>query len=250
MTWNGPSEVVNPNGSAAIVFTCDHASNALPGAIPDLGLSAADMERHIAWDIGAGPITRYLARAFDAPAILCGTSRLVIDCNRQLHDPTLVPPSSDGTTVPANINLSPAARDERVRNYFLPYHAACRRVIEAQCSRGARPLFVAIHSMTDRMNGAFRPWEISLSSDRNREPTEKLLRALRAVPGLCVGDNQPYDMDPLQDYSTPEHALSRGLPYLQVELRQDLIGTAAGQERMARILAEAMAAAFGFEIFA
>lgn len=245
MNWTGPFEVVNPDGAAPVVFACDHASNALPPTLPDIGVSDTDMQRHIAWDIGAAAITCSLARSFDAAAILCGTSRLVIDCNRQLHDPGLIPEQSDGTPIPANVGLDAAARAARIRDYFLPYHAACRKVLDVRCGAGMKPLFIAVHSMTDSMKGIHRPWEISLSSDRNRESTDTLLAALRSVPGLCVGDNQPYNMDPAEDYSTPEHAQSRGLPYIQVEFRQDLVATPDGQLRYARIFAQALAAAFG-----
>jgi predicted N-formylglutamate amidohydrolase len=241
MNWIAPFDVFNPQGKTAVVIVCDHASNALPAEIGDLGVSAEDMRRHIAWDIGAASIARYLAKVLDAPAVLCGTSRLVIDCNRKLHDPTLIPPVSDGIIVPANEGLTNEQRQRRIAAYFHTYHAACRQVIESRCRTGDRPLFLSIHSMTEKMNGAaHRPWEISLSSNEDRRATAPVLAALREVPGLVVGDNEPYDMDPTQDYSTPEHALSRGLDYLQVEFRQDLVVDARGQETYAAIFAGAL----------
>jgi predicted N-formylglutamate amidohydrolase len=242
MNWTAPFDIVNPGGKTAIVIVCDHASNALPPEIGDLGVSAPDMQRHIAYDIGALPIARRLAEYFDAPAILCGTSRLVIDCNRQLGDPTLIPVTSDGTAVPANEGLTENDRQRRIDAYFHPYHHACRQVITTALEKGARPLFVSIHSMTERMNGIYRPWEISFSTNENRGATAPVLSALKKVHGLAVGDNEPYRLDPAEDYSTPEHALSRGLDYLQVEFRQDLVATAEGQERFARIFAEAIRA--------
>jgi predicted N-formylglutamate amidohydrolase len=240
MNWTGPFDIANPQGKAAIVIVCDHASNAVPPEIGELGVSLNDMQRHIAWDIGASPIARQLAQIFDAPAILCGTSRLVIDCNRKLDDPTLIPRTSDGTVIPANADLMPAQRLCRIDAYFQSYHDACRRIIADKLDRGERPLFLSIHSMTDRINGGHRPWEISLSSNENRKATDPVLAALRRVPGLVVGDNEPYDMDPVADYSTPEHALAHGLDYLQVEFRQDLVATAEGQARFAAILAQAI----------
>lgn len=240
MTWAGPYEIVNPEGRAAMTIICDHASNALPPELADLGVSPAGMQRHIAWDIGAAPIARYLAKAFDATAILCSTSRLVIDCNRQLSNPTLIPAVSDGTPIPANRDLQAAERSRRIAAYFTPYHDACRRVLDRKCGDGQRPLFISVHSMTERMNGVFRPWEISLSSNENRRATDAVLAALTAKLGLSAGDNQPYNMDPKEDYSTPEHALSRGLDYLQVEFRQDLVSTSSGQENYARIFADAV----------
>jgi len=240
MSWTAPFDIVNPMGKAALVIVCDHASNALPPEIGELGVGAEDMRRHIAWDIGAEAIARHLAEIFDAAAVLCGTSRLVIDCNRKIHDPTLIPTMSDGTIIPANKGLSPEHRQRRIEAYFQSYHQACRRMIEARCSRGERPLFLSVHSMTDQINGRHRPWEISLSSNENRRATAPVLAALRDVEGLAVGDNEPYDMDPQIDYSTPEHALSRGLDYLQVEFRQDLVETRRGQEDYGKIFAEAL----------
>jgi predicted N-formylglutamate amidohydrolase len=242
MNWAGPFEIVNATGRAPLVIACDHASNAVPPEIGPLGVSDADMQRHIAWDIGAASISRHLAKAFDAPAILCGTSRLVIDCNRQLRDPTLIPETSDGTPVPANKGLSPGQRAQRISAYFDRYHDACREILAARCATG-RPLFLSVHSMTDQMRGRSRPWEIALSSNENRRATDPALTALRQLDGIVVGDNEPYDMNTDEDYSTPEHALSRGLDYLQVEFRQDMVATPEGQKRFAEFFAPAVAAA-------
>ncbi|MFO0992326.1 MAG: N-formylglutamate amidohydrolase [Hyphomicrobiales bacterium] len=243
MNWTGPFEIVNAAGRAPLVIACDHASNAVPPEIGDLGVSDADMQRHIAWDIGAAAISRHLAKAFDAPAILCGTSRLVIDCNRQLRDPTLIPAISDGTPVPTNERLSLEQRAQRISAYFDSYHNACREILDARCGSGRRPLFLAVHSMTDRMKGKFRPWDIALSSNENRRATDPALVVLRQTDGIVVGDNEPYDMNVDEDYSTPEHALSRGLHYLQVEFRQDMVATPQGQRRFAEIFAPAVTAA-------
>ena len=243
MKWTGPFEVINATGRAPLVIACDHASNAVPPEIGSLDVSDADMRRHIAWDIGAAAITRHLSAAFDAPAILCGTSRLVIDCNRKPRDPTLIPLTSDGTAVPGNAGLAPEQRSHRISAYFDAYHDACRETIAARCAGGGRPLFLAVHSMTDRMKGKFRPWEIALSSNENRRATDPALALLRKIDGIVAGDNEPYDMNVDEDYSTPEHALSRGLDYLQVEFRQDLVATPAGQKRFAEIFAPAIAAA-------
>lgn len=243
MRWAGPFEIVNATGRAPLVIACDHASNDVPPDIGGLGVSDADMQRHIAWDIGAAAISRHLAKAFDAPAILCGTSRLVIDCNRQLRDPTLIPVVSDGAAVPANEGLSPEQRAQRISAYFDSYHDACRKILAARCAAGRRPLFLAVHSMTDRMRGTFRPWEISLSSNENRSATDPALAELRKLNGVVIGDNEPYDMNTDEDYSTPEHALTRGLDYLQVEFRQDVVATPEGQRRFAELFAPAVAAA-------
>jgi predicted N-formylglutamate amidohydrolase len=188
-------------------------------------------------------VAELVARRFDAPAVLCGTSRLVIDCNRHPDDVRAIPALCDGTVVPANEQLSPAERARRVALYFEPYHAAVTRIIEAAIGAGRRPIILSIHSMTPEMGGRFRPWQIAVSSGADRRLADPMLAALRRVPGITVGDNQPYDMDPAEDYSVPVHALSRDLLHLQIEFRQDEVSTADGIARWAAIFNDALAAA-------
>jgi len=232
-----PYRVLRPLGPSRFVLLCDHASNFVPAELHDLGLGREDLARHIAWDIGAAGVTEVLSEVFDAPAILCGTSRLVIDCNRQLSRADLVPPVSDGTVIPGNHDLSEAARNERIERWFNPYHDAVESVI---LDRGPETIVVSIHSMTDSLAGVARPWQISLSSNTERSLTDRVLASLRAPGDVAVGDNQPYDLDPAMDYSVPYHAQRRGLAYLQVEFRQDEIADTAGQRRWAERFARAL----------
>jgi predicted N-formylglutamate amidohydrolase len=232
-----PYRVLRPLGSSRFVLICDHASNQVPAELHDLGLTSEELTRHIAWDIGAAGVTEVLSEMFDAPAILCNTSRLVIDCNRQLTRADLVPEVSDGTVIPGNRELSDVARAERIERWFQPYHDAIESVLS---DRGPETIVVSIHSMTDSLAGVERPWQISLSSSVDRGLTNTVLSALHEPGDVVVGDNQPYDLDPVLDYSVPYHALRRGLSYLQVEFRQDEIADAAGQRRWAELFARAL----------
>jgi predicted N-formylglutamate amidohydrolase len=216
------------------LIICDHASNRVPEELHDLGLPPSELNRHIAWDIGAAGVAEELSAILDAPAILCGTSRLVIDCNRQLDARDLIPEVSDGTTIPGNLNLSPSERQRRIKEWFRPYHAQIESVIED------RSIVISIHSMTPRLAGEVRPWQIALSSDRDRRLVDPMLENLRRPGDITVGDNQPYDLDPLVDYSIPFHAIRRNIPHLQVEFRQDEVAEPAGQVRWARRFAEAL----------
>lgn len=240
---HAPYRLLNPAGAGNFVVLCDHASNTVPAELGDLGLGAADLQRHIAWDIGAAGVTELVARRFDAPAVLCGTSRLVVDCNRYPDDPTAIPEVSDGTRIPANESLPPAIRSARVQRYFDPYHAAVAEVIEAALAAGRRPVILSIHSMTPEMGGRFRPWQITVSSGADRRLADPMLAALRRIVGITVGDNQPYAMDPAEDYSVPVHAVRRGLLHLQIEFRQDEVSSPAGIARWAAIFNEALALA-------
>ena len=237
-----PFAVLREDGRAGIVITCDHASHATPAALGTLGIDEGQLLRHIGWDIGAADIALYLSARFDAPAVLSGVSRLVIDCNRGLTDPASIPEASDGVTIPANARIGEADRRQRQANWFWPYHQAVEKIVQNRLAAGRPPVIVSVHSMTDRMRGQFRPWEIALSSHEDRRLTDSVLAALRETPGLVVGDNEPYNLDPAEDYSTPAHAIRHGLHHVQVEFRQDCVATRAGAERYAAIFAGALEA--------
>ncbi len=222
------------------MIVCDHASNHIPEELHKLGLPDKELARHIAWDIGAAGITEYLCAEFDSPGILCGTSRLVIDCNRQLHAPDLIPTVSDGTVITDNVNLTSEHKELRVREWFEPYHAAVESILEERDAHRLPTIFLSIHSMTENLAGAERPWEIALSSYRDRTLAEPLLEFLRAPGDIVIGDNQPYDLDPKVDFTTPFHALRRNLPHIQVEFRQDKIQDSYGQHAMAQRFAAAL----------
>jgi predicted N-formylglutamate amidohydrolase len=232
--------VLRPEGQGRFVIFCDHASNRIPAELVNLGLPAPELDRHIAWDIGAAGVTAELSDILDAPAILCGTSRLVIDCNRQLSAPDLIPEVSDATAIPGNRGLTGAARQRRIEQWFGPYHAAVEAVIAKREARGVTSVALSIHSMTPCLAGNNRPWQIALSRHKDRSLVEPMLEALRHPGDVTVGDNQPYDLDPAVDYSTPYHAMRRNMPHLQVEFRQDEIAEADGQVRWARRFAAAL----------
>jgi predicted N-formylglutamate amidohydrolase len=223
-----------------LLLLCDHASKAVPGALGDLGISEAELSRHIGWDIGAADVTRHMALQLKAPALLAGYSRLVVDCNRHLGDPTSMRQVSDGTSIPGNAALSPADYEARINALYLPYHDAIRRRLDDFVARGIAPTLLSIHSCTPEMAGQFRPWHIGICWDSDRRLAGPVLEALGRAPDIVVGDNQPYNLDLREDYSVPVHAMRRGLPHLQVEFRQDLIATSAGARRWAEVLLAAL----------
>lgn len=231
------ARVLRPAGRSQFLLLCDHASNHVPAELGDLGLPQRELERHIAWDIGAAGVAGSLSELLDAPAVLCGTSRLVVDCNRQPDAPDLIPATSDGTHVPGNAQLDGIARAARIERWFRPYHDAIESLLLERAARGIESAVVSIHSMTPSLGGRFRPWQIALSSHTDRRLTDAVLAALRGPGDIVVGDNEPYCVDPAVDYSIPFHALRRGLPCLQLELRQDEIADAAAQHRWALRLA-------------
>ncbi len=223
-------------GAANVLLTCDHASNLVPRALQGLGLGAAELERHIAWDIGAAEVTRRLAARLDAPAILAGFSRLVIDCNRDPLDASSIPETSDHVPISGNRGISESARAARRGKIFAPYHAAIDAWIEERLARGTVPALVSIHSFTPVMGGNARPWHVGVLWDSDARIPRPLLAALKSDPALVVGDNKPYSAREPQGYTVRSHAVSRGLPHVAIELRQDLIADDAGAARWAEIL--------------
>lgn len=240
-----PYRVVNEAGQAPMVIICDHASNRVPDGYGDLGLPAAAFERHIAWDIGAAAVSEILARRFDAPAVLSTVTRLLIDCNRQFEDPNLTPAVSDGVEIPANRDLLQEERTKRWRLYHQPYHAAIAQAIDRKLASGHHPLLLSIHSMTRSLRGIERPWHITVCWDNDQRLSAPMLDALRAQAGVVVGDNEPYNLDPNEDYSVPLHATGRGLRHLMIEFRQDEIADAAGQQRWAALFGDCLERVLG-----
>ena len=234
-----PFRRVNEDGPAPVVILCDHASNRVPAEYGDLGLPRAAFERHIAWDIGAAAVSEILARRFNAPAVLCRVSRLLIDCNRKFDDPGLAPAISDGTDIPANRDLSAAEREKRWRTFHQPYHQAITDTIDRKRSNGGEPIVLSIHSMTPALRGIARPWQIAVCWADDQRLSTPMLAALRARSGIVVGDNEPYRLDST-DYSVPFHAVRRGLKHLQIEFRQDEVADAAGQQRWADLFGDCL----------
>ena len=203
------------------VVSCEHATARVPAEIAggDLGLCAQDMTRHIAYDPGAWGVARALAQALDAPAIGADFSRLVIDPNRGEDDPTLIMQLYDGTIIPANRKLTEDDRVHRLDATYRPFHAALAQALAARRA----PLLVSIHSFTPQLRGQpERPWHVGVLSASDRRLAAPLLARLRAEPGLCVGDNQPYN-GALKGDSMDRHGLQPGRPHVLIELRNDLI---------------------------
>lgn len=234
-----PVELDREGGTSPFVILCDHAGNRLPRALGNLGLADAELSRHIAWDIGASGVAALLGARLNAVVVRQRYSRLAIDCNRSPDHVDSIAERSEATTIPGNIGLDAAARGARRRAIFTPYHDAIAAVLDGREKSGRRTIVVAQHSFTPVYHGVARPWQVGMLY--NREP--RLARALGDLvraEGFIVGDNEPYQLSPTSDYTIPAHAEGRGLAYVEIELRQDLIAGDEGQaewaERLARLL--------------
>lgn len=228
-----PVMVDHPGGSSDLLLTCDHAGRAIPRRLGQLGLPDAELERHIAYDIGARAVAEQVADALDATLIRQVYSRLVIDCNRDPGVPSSIPEISETTRIPGNEGLTEAARQARIAEIFTPYHAAIAATLDARAEAGRVTALISVHSFTPVFKGTARPWHAAVLYNRDARLSRLLKARLEAEGGLVVGDNEPYFVSDLTDYTIPVHAERRGLPYLEIEIRQDLIGSAEGQREWA-----------------
>jgi predicted N-formylglutamate amidohydrolase len=230
----------NLEGLSNFVIVVDHASARIPRRLHHLDLPASELKRHIAWDIGALAVARRAAAVLDAPLIAQNYSRLVIDCNRDPAVATSIPTVSEWTEIPGNRHLNADEIEARRREVFEPYHAQIRALLDARRAAQRPTILVAQHSMTPLYKGASREMHAAILYNRDRRFAGLMLDELRREAGLIIADNQPYFVSDETDYTIPRHAEARGLPHVEIEIRQDLIGEEAGQIEWATRIAHAL----------
>ncbi len=237
MTDVPPVVVRNEAGRSPVVLTCEHASSLIPARYGRLGLPPGELERHIAWDIGAAALAEALSRALDAPLFLGTHSRLLIDLNRPAGAASSIPERSEATDIPGNRDLDPQERRWREQTLLAPYHA---RVADFLDRRSGPTLLVAIHSFTPVYLGDRRPWHAGILYGQAKAFGTGVAQALAREPGLNVGTNVPYRITREGDYTIPVHGDDRGIPAILVEIRNDLLGDAGAVARWCARLASAL----------
>jgi predicted N-formylglutamate amidohydrolase len=228
------------HGRSNFLIVVDHAGYAMPRRLDDLGLPQSDLRRHIAWDIGALAVARYVSAALDAPLIAQTYSRLVIDCNRNPAVATSIPTVSEWHAIHGNRQLGEQEIAARRREIFDPYHERIATLIDERQVLGRPTILVAQHSMTNVYKRVRREMHAAILYNRDRRFAGLVLDHLRREPDLIVADNQPYFVSDETDYTVPHHAEGRGIPYVEIEIRQDLIEGPEGQADWARRIAAAL----------
>lgn len=230
-------EIVNAAGNSPVLLVCDHASHYVPRHLHDLGLAAQQLADHIGWDPGAAEVARQLSTLLDAPLVLSGCSRLVIDCNRPLHSAESIAEHSAGITIPGNLNLSVQDREQRIAAYFTPYHQAIESLLDARHPR--TKMLLSIHSFTQNLNGQERPWHIGVSFWHHQRLARRLHDQLIQHRDIQVGYNQPYPIEEEFDYTIPRHGEGRGLASAMIEIRNNEIHSPVTVEFWAARIAQA-----------
>ena len=228
-----PAEVINETGVSPFVLICEHASNLLPRGLGTLGLTEADLNRHIAYDIGAASTARMLSRLLDAPLILQRYSRLAYDCNRPPEAPSAMPEMSEIFEIPGNKNLSATDKLARTNEIARPFHAEITHHLDFRAANGQRAIPVSIHSFTKIYKGKDRIVDLGLLFDRDPWLANQLVKS---YPDLNVQFNEPYGPKDGMMHLMNLHAAPRGLHHLMIEIRNDLIETERGQQQWAQRL--------------
>jgi predicted N-formylglutamate amidohydrolase len=236
----GPFRVLNPLAEIPILLVCDHASHRFPKSLGDMGLDPFARRCHLAVDIGAGCVTKALAKSLGVTAVVHNYSRLVVDCNRQLMDPSAFLEYGDGILVPGNRNLHQEDKDLRASALYWPYHCAIDEQVQRLRKAGPAPAFISIHSFTPVLNGESRKWEMGILWDKDERLRNIFLKDLREA-GYLVGDNEPYSGKAPQDFTIDHHAEEVGLPHIGIEIRQDLIDDEAGVAEITDVMRKVIA---------
>ena len=228
---DAPFEILGTPREGGFLIIGDHASNRIPGDV-NLGIDSAFLGAHIAWDIGVAEVARLITQDTAFAAYLGGYSRLVVDLNRDAHDPAAIPSQSDGLIIPGN-DLSLTERETRLQRFHRPYHDHLQHLL-----RQHRPsLILSLHSFTPALEtkpDEARPWDVGVLYN-DQETASKLAIPFLEEAGYLVGDQLPYS-GKILNATMNRHAEADHIPYIGIEMRQDLAGNSSGQARYARIL--------------
>jgi predicted N-formylglutamate amidohydrolase len=239
-----PFTVDNENGTSPLLIVADHAGKHFPRRLGQLGLSNAESESHIAWDIGAGSVCCLIGRTLDAVVVRQNYSRLVIDCNRTPGSETSILDLSELTRVPGNIGLSEDHKLARDREIFQPYHDCIATELDRRREAARPTALISVHSFTPVFNTVARLWHVGVLYNRDSRFAEILMELLHREEGLVVGDNEPYSITDASDYTIPIHGEQRDLHHVALEIRQDLITDEAGQRMWAALFARLLPQAY------
>lgn len=228
------AEVENATGGSPVVLVCEHSSNKVPAEYDNLGLDAAALSSHVAWDPGALAVAQEMSSLLDAPLVAQRVSRLLYDCNRPPESPSAVPERSEIYDIPGNGGLTVEARASRAARFYSPFRDLLAQTLSQRAATS--PVVVTIHTFTPVYHGARRVVEIGILHDTDARLADAMLSAAGSDNGLAVRRNDPYGPADGVTHTLREHALPGGLLNVMVEIRNDLVATSAEQTAMARRL--------------
>tara|TARA_B100000767_G_scaffold273643_1_gene304394 strand:+ start:920 stop:1702 length:783 start_codon:yes stop_codon:yes gene_type:complete len=234
-------KTLNENKESNFLVICDHASNYIPENYRNLGLPRDTLDTHIAYDIGAKELASNISTSLQCPLVMSDFSRLLIDPNRGVDDPTLIMKISDGNIIAGNKNISflfnCEEKKKRIDNYYNLYHKKISEIIKRSIKNKIFPSIISIHSFTPLFSGKKRKTELGILWDKDNRLPDIFFKYLKDETNLIIGDNEPY-VGYLKNDSLYQHATSEGLSNILIEVRQDLINDTKSQKKIAQIISK------------
>ena len=232
---------LNENKESNFLLICDHASNYIPSEYSNLGLASEVLDTHIAYDIGVKEVATNLAELLQCPLVMTNFSRLLVDANRGIDDPTLIMKISDGKIIQGNKNISFFSeckeRRKRIDFYYNAYHNKISEIIARSVKKNLFPAIISIHSFTPFFGGKRRAIELGILWDSdNRLPNIFFNYLNKKYKNMSIGNNEPYS-GRMKNDTLYRHGTKQGLANILIEIRQDLISNSIGQNFFSKLIA-------------
>ena len=233
---------INEDKESNFLIICDHASNRIPNEYKRLGLNEEILTTHIAYDIGVKETATYIAKYLECPLVMSDFSRLLIDANRGIDDPTLIMKISDGKIIKGNKDISFLKncneKKHRIVSYYNIYHNKISELIDRSLKKNITPAIISIHSFTPIFGGNKRSTELGILWDSdNRLPDIFFSYLNRNFKEINVGNNKPYS-GRMKNDTLYRHGTKQGLANILIEIRQDLIIDSTKQKEFSKLIAQ------------
>ncbi len=176
-----------------IILTCEHGGAEIPAPYKKLFKhNMGVLKTHRGLDIGALAVAKDLKNELNSPLIYSVVTRLLVDLNRFLGSLTLFSEFS-------NI-LSRAEKDKIIAQYYKPHWIRVHRVVESLITKKNTVIHIAVHSMTDNLNGNIRTMQLALLYDPKRTVEKKfsslwIAELRKEFPDFKIARNNPYKGD-------------------------------------------------------
>lgn len=224
-------EVFNEGGQNPILLVCEHASNMIPKRLNNLGLSEEQRFSHVAWDLGAKKLALTISKKLDSVLIAARYSRLVYDCNRSPNAPDAMPYKTEVCNVPGNMNLSSEDCAARTLEIYQPFE---QKICDVITNRNETVL-ITVHSFTPIFYGKKRNTCIGFICGNDDRITSEMLSLCSDIKLECE-KNKPYGPSDGVLHTVLKHGETNQVPYVMIEVRNDLLATDEGIDQINDIL--------------
>ncbi len=216
--------------SVKLLIVADHASNYIPKKYDNLGLAKKDILTHKAFDPGVKDLAINLSNKFNSHLILGKYSRLLIDYNRDVNDPTLISVISDRKLILGNKKITKQERIYRINKIYRPYHEKInKKILEKKIN-----VIISLHSFNPIFKGRKRFLEYGILSNEDRRLSDLIINELKKKKNF-VGDNEPYRGSLIGD-TLYKHALKKGIYHSLIEIRNDLLSNVKKIDQVSNLM--------------